>query len=55
MLKISTYLGNPNFLLPGDTMRYTITVKNVRHCDAMNVMLRDTVPANTLTSRAARL
>ena len=47
VLKISTYLGNPNFLLPGDTMRYTITVKNVSSVDATNVMLRDTVPANT--------
>src|SRR5215471_6586943 len=45
--KISTYLRDPNVLLAGDTMRYTITVKNISNADAMNVMLRDAVPANT--------
>src|SRR5206468_4335186 len=45
--KISTYLRDPNVLLAGDTMRYTITVKNISNADAVNVMLRDAVPANT--------
>src|SRR5262249_10682236 len=45
--KISTYLRNPNVLLAGDTLRYTITVKNVSNAGAVNVMLRDAVPANT--------
>jgi uncharacterized repeat protein (TIGR01451 family) len=45
--KISTYLRNPQVLLPGDTMRYTITVKNTGSADAVNVTLRDAVPANT--------
>jgi uncharacterized repeat protein (TIGR01451 family) len=46
--KISADLtGDPNVLLPGDKLRYTITVKNISTADATNVMLRDTVPANT--------
>jgi uncharacterized repeat protein (TIGR01451 family) len=46
--KISTDLtGDPNLLLPGETLRYTITAKNVGNSDAVNVMLRDLVPANT--------
>src|SRR3989442_9160830 len=45
--KISTYLRDPNVLLAGDTMRYTITVKNISNADAVNVVLRDAVPANT--------
>src|SRR5881409_4002505 len=45
--KISTYLRNPNVLLAGDTLRYTITVKNISNADAVNVVLRDAVPANT--------
>src|SRR4030095_8695442 len=46
--KISTDLtGDPNVLLAGETLRYTITVKNIGSADAVNVMLRDTVPANT--------
>src|SRR5207249_1683942 len=45
--KISTYLRNPNVLLAGDTLRYTIAVKNISHADAVNVVLRDAVPANT--------
>src|SRR5206468_12973224 len=45
--KISAYLRDPNVLLAGDTMRYTITVKNISNADAVNVMLRDAVPANT--------
>jgi large repetitive protein len=46
--KISTDLtGDPNVLLAGETLRYTITVKNVGNADAVNVTLRDAVPANT--------
>src|SRR5437899_1845355 len=45
--RISTYLRDPNVLLAGDTMRYTITVKNISNADAVNVVLRDAVPANT--------
>jgi large repetitive protein len=46
--KISTDLtGDPNILLAGETLRYTITVKNIGNADAVNVMLRDAVPANT--------
>ncbi|PYR16325.1 MAG: hypothetical protein DMF98_28210, partial [Acidobacteria bacterium] len=45
--KISTYLRDPNVLLAGDTLRYTITVKNIGSGDAVNVVLRDAAPANT--------
>jgi large repetitive protein len=46
--KISTDLtGDPNVLLAGETLRYTITVKNTGNADAVNVTLRDAVPANT--------
>jgi uncharacterized repeat protein (TIGR01451 family) len=46
--KISTDLtGDPNVLLAGETLRYTITVKNIGTEDAVNVVLRDAVPANT--------
>jgi uncharacterized repeat protein (TIGR01451 family) len=46
--KISIDLtGDPNVLLAGDTLRYTITVKNVGNGSATNVVLRDLVPANT--------
>src|SRR6185369_8595969 len=46
--KISTDLtGDPNVLLPGDTLRYTITVKNIGTADALNASLRDAAPANT--------
>src|SRR5437773_7663536 len=44
--KISTYLRDPNVLLAGDTLRYTITVKNIGNADAVNMVLRDAVPAN---------
>src|SRR5438876_1434787 len=43
----STHLRDPNILLAGDTMRYTITVKNISNAGAVNVVLRDAVPANT--------
>jgi uncharacterized repeat protein (TIGR01451 family) len=46
--KISTDLtGDPNVLLAGETLRYTITVKNVGNGHATNVVLRDLVPVNT--------
>jgi uncharacterized repeat protein (TIGR01451 family) len=46
--KISTDLtGNPNILLAGETLRYTITVQNIGSQDAVNVVLRDVVPVNT--------
>ncbi len=46
--KISTDLtGDPNVLLAGETLRYTITVKNVGTANATDAVLRDAVPVNT--------
>jgi uncharacterized repeat protein (TIGR01451 family) len=46
--KISTDMtGDPNVLLPGETVRYTITAKNIGAANALNVALRDAIPANT--------
>jgi uncharacterized repeat protein (TIGR01451 family) len=46
--KISTYLGgDPNVLLAGETLRYTITVQNVGNDNAAEVSLEDLIPANT--------
>ena len=46
--KISTDVtGDPNVLLAGETLLYTITVKNIGTADAVNVVLRDAVPVNT--------
>jgi uncharacterized repeat protein (TIGR01451 family) len=39
--------GDANVLLPGDTLRYTITVKNVGNANATDAVLRDQIPANT--------
>jgi uncharacterized repeat protein (TIGR01451 family) len=39
--------GDPGILLSGDTLRYSITVKNVGSENAINASLRDQVPANT--------
>ncbi|MEN8168987.1 MAG: isopeptide-forming domain-containing fimbrial protein [Pseudomonadota bacterium] len=39
--------GDPAVLVPGDTLRYTITVNNVGSEDAVNAVLRDLVPVNT--------
>ncbi|NIV56868.1 MAG: DUF11 domain-containing protein, partial [Actinobacteria bacterium] len=44
----SQYLtGDPNVLLAGETVRYTITVQNVGTENATNVVLVDQIPANT--------
>ena len=46
--KTSSYLdGNPNVLLAGETLRYTITVQNVGTDDATSVYIVDQIPANT--------
>ena len=46
--KVSAYLsGDPNVLLAGETLRYTITVRNVGGDDADGVRLVDQVPVNT--------
>jgi uncharacterized repeat protein (TIGR01451 family) len=46
--KVSTYItGDPNVLLPGETLRYTITVKNVGNADVFDATLRDAIPVNT--------
>ncbi len=46
--KISTYMtGDPNVLLAGETLRYTITVRNVGTDNATNVQIVDQIPVNT--------
>lgn len=46
--KISTDLsGDPNVLLAGETLRYTITVQNIGNDNAFDAVLRDQIPANT--------
>ena len=46
--KISTYLdGDPNVLMAGETLRYTITVQNIGTDHATDAVLRDQIPANT--------
>jgi large repetitive protein len=46
--KTSTDLtGDPAILLAGETLRYTITVRNVGNDDAVDAALRDAVPVNT--------
>ena len=46
--KISTDLtGDPAILESGDTLRYTITVKNIGTEDSINSLIRDQLPANT--------
>jgi uncharacterized repeat protein (TIGR01451 family) len=48
VLKTSTDLtGDPNVLLAGDTVRYTITVANIGNGNATGVVLRDAIPVNT--------
>ncbi|MEJ2491294.1 MAG: isopeptide-forming domain-containing fimbrial protein [Desulfuromonadales bacterium] len=39
--------GDADTLLPGDTLRYTLTVKNIGNENAVNSVLRDQAPANT--------
>ena len=46
--KISSYItGDPNVLLAGETLRYTITVQNTGTDNATGVEIVDLVPANT--------
>ena len=46
--KISTYMtGDPDVLLAGETLRYTITVQNVGTDNAIDVQIVDLIPANT--------
>jgi uncharacterized repeat protein (TIGR01451 family)/fimbrial isopeptide formation D2 family protein len=46
--KISSYVdGDPNILLAGETLRYTITVQNTGTDNATNVYITDDVPGNT--------
>ena len=46
--KISSYLdGDPNVLLAGETLRYTIAVQNVGTENATGVYIVDQIPANT--------
>ncbi len=48
MQKLSQDLtGDPNVLAQGDSLRYTITAKNIGVENAINTFLRDQVPANT--------
>lgn len=39
--------GDANVLMAGDTLRYTITVKNIGSENAVNTLLHDQTPANT--------
>ncbi len=39
--------GDPNVLMAGDHLRYTITIKNIGNENASNVSLKDALPANT--------
>jgi len=46
--KISTIMsGDPTVLMAGETLRYTLTIKNIGSEDAVDVRLRDYTPANT--------
>ena len=46
--KISDDLtGSSSVLLPGDTLRYTLTVKNIGDENAVNAMLQDAIPNYT--------
>ncbi|WGL16337.1 hypothetical protein PVT68_16400 [Microbulbifer bruguierae] len=46
--KISEDLtGEPDSLMPGDTLRYTIRVENIGNENMLEASLRDQVPANT--------
>ncbi|MBW2471079.1 MAG: DUF11 domain-containing protein, partial [Deltaproteobacteria bacterium] len=46
--KTSTILeGDPDILMAGETLQYTITVRNIGTENAVNVILRDYTPAHT--------
>jgi uncharacterized repeat protein (TIGR01451 family) len=46
--KVSTDLtGDPSVLLAGETLRYTLTVRNIGNDDAVDAVLRDAIPVNT--------
>jgi len=46
--KTSSYVtGDPSVLLAGETLRYTITVKNIGTDNAVDAVLRDDIPVNT--------
>src|SRR5688572_27554640 len=46
--KVSTDIdGDPDVLLAGEQLRYTITVRNTGTSESTDAMLRDAVPANT--------
>jgi large repetitive protein len=47
--KVSSYVtGDPDVLLAGETLRYTITVRNVGTDHAADAELRDPIPVNTV-------
>ncbi|WP_321371819.1 hypothetical protein [uncultured Desulfuromusa sp.] len=49
VLKTSTFLdGDPAVLLAGESLRYTITIRNIGNENAVDVILRDFTPANTV-------
>jgi uncharacterized repeat protein (TIGR01451 family)/fimbrial isopeptide formation D2 family protein len=39
--------GDPNLLLAGETLRYTITVRNIGNDNAADATIRDQIPVNT--------
>ena len=46
--KVSSYMtGDPNVLMAGETLRYTITVRNIGTDNASEVRIVDLIPANT--------
>jgi uncharacterized repeat protein (TIGR01451 family) len=48
VLKTSTILsGDPTVLLAGETLRYTLTIRNLGSEDAVSVLLQDYTPDNT--------
>jgi uncharacterized repeat protein (TIGR01451 family)/fimbrial isopeptide formation D2 family protein len=48
VLKTSTIQsGDPTVLMAGETLRYTLTIQNIGDEDAVNVSLRDAIPAHT--------
>jgi uncharacterized repeat protein (TIGR01451 family) len=48
VLKTSRFLGaSPTLLLAGESVRYTITIKNIGTDNATDVSIRDQIPANT--------